>query len=77
MALPVRAIAEPPSKLAPGHGLNGAGPAVARDIEVKLKYQLGLQPGQTASARDAYQAAAWSVRERLIDAFDKTHAHWK
>lgn len=28
-------------------------------------------------AEDLYRGAAWSVREKLIDAFDATQAHWE
>lgn len=55
--------------IAPAH------PDVKELVLNKLKYQFG-EIG-AASPRDAYQGAAWSVREALIDAFDKTHAHWK
>lgn len=44
-----------------------------------LRYQFGkhTDPGSVLAPKDAYHGTAWSVRERLIDAFDKTHEHWK
>lgn len=32
---------------------------------------------RVCARRDGYQAVAWSVREKLLDSFEKTHAHWK
>jgi hypothetical protein len=77
----IRAIAEPPTRQSvktAGPGLNGGGDHAKHtvaDIESKLKYQFGKSSDWTA--KDAYLGTAWSVRERLIDAFDKTHEHWK
>ncbi len=73
-----RAIAEPPAKPAPSAmpGANGSSASHAsNEIVNKLKYQFGKQANY--NAKDAYHGTAWSVRERLIDAFDKTHEHWK
>ncbi len=59
-------------------GLNGGGQLAlhtSQDITQKLKYQFGKSSG--LDAKDAYLGTAWSVRERLIDAFDKTHEHWR
>mmetsp|Transcript_21955 Transcript_21955/g.37564 ORF Transcript_21955/g.37564 Transcript_21955/m.37564 type:complete len:868 (-) Transcript_21955:290-2893(-) len=79
--LAVRAIAEPPVK-ASVKGQNGAvsarGAAVADDIATKLKYVFGKHaPTTDLALRDAYLGTAWSVRERLIDSFDKTQEHWR
>lgn len=74
----VKAIAEPPSKLAEStpSSLNGtASLATLQNINNKLKYQVGK--GEPSDLKDVYQGTAWSVRDSLIDAFDKTHAHWK
>ncbi|PNH00280.1 Glycogen phosphorylase 1, partial [Tetrabaena socialis] len=50
-------------------------PAVTADIAKKLRYQFGRNGDYTVA--DAYQGTAWSVREKLIDAFNHTHDHWK
>nr|QKY15157.1 starch phosphorylase (SP) [Polytomella parva] len=53
-------------------------PSVAsfsESLNNKLKYVVGKN--SVATAKDAYQATAWAVREHLIDSFDKTHEHWK
>ncbi|KAL6765007.1 starch phosphorylase [Haematococcus lacustris] len=75
-----KAIAEPPAKISPASpslaGGNGSASSYATaDISNKLKYQFGKS--SASDVKDAYHGAAWSVRERLIDAFDKTHEHWK
>lgn len=73
--LRVSAIAEA-EKTSTAKSSPASGASVASDVSNKLRYQFGKAEGNV-SARDAYQGAAWSVRERLLDAFDKTHAHWK
>lgn len=47
---------------------------VANDIMAKLRYQFGKQ--KLTSAKDLYLGTAWSVRERMMDSFDATHAYW-
>lgn len=51
------------------------GSAVFTDITKNLKYIVGAP--DASNPKDAYRATALSVREKLIDAFDATHAHWK
>ncbi|MEW5319329.1 MAG: hypothetical protein WDW38_010488 [Sanguina aurantia] len=65
-----------PERAAPVQTVAPAHPEVLKLVLDKLKYQVG-QDAANASANEAYRASAWSVREALIDAFDKTQAHWK
>jgi hypothetical protein len=59
------------SKPAGGAGGN----ATEADIRAKLKYQLGKV--DKFSKEDLYRGAAWSAREKLIDAFERTQEHWR
>jgi hypothetical protein len=74
----IKAIAEPPTRpaVSPVSGNGVVSPAKA-EIDLKMKYHLGLEPGNAVTISDSYRAAAWALRERLIDGFDKTHAYWK
>jgi glycogen phosphorylase len=67
----VFAIAEAERTAAPASGKAMAVPEIA----TKLKYTVGKPAEPTL--KDLYQATAWSVREKLIDAFEKTHDHWE
>ena len=69
--LEVRAVAEAQRTFS----LSSAAPAPLEDISSKLRYLFGKNGDY--SARDAYNGTAWSVREKLIDSFNKTHEHWK
>ncbi len=46
------------------------------EILRKIAYQVGVD-ADTVTAHQAYQGVAWTVRERLIDAFNKTQAYWR
>ena len=46
------------------------------EILRKIAYQVGVD-AETVTAKQAYQGVAWTVRERLIDAFNKTQAYWR
>lgn len=50
--------------------------AVQTDIVKKLAYVVGAD-AQSVSDREAYQGVALSVRERLIERFNKTQEHWR
>ncbi len=50
--------------------------AVQTDIIKKLAYVVGAD-AHAVSDRQAYQGVAWSVRERLIERFNKTQEHWR
>lgn len=75
--LKCEAIAEPPSKpkKVASPAQNGAPHGVEDAIVSKLRYQFGKNAEFTT--RDTYHGTAWSVREQLIDAFDKTHQYWE
>lgn len=50
--------------------------AVQTDILKKLAYVVGADP-EAVSDRQAYQGVALSVREQLIERFNKTQEHWR
>ena len=50
--------------------------SVQTDIVKKLAYVVGAS-AQSVSEREAYQGVALSVRERLIERFNKTQEHWR
>lgn len=70
----VKAVAEASKISQPSSGLNGASHA-HDDIVGKLKYGFGKT--QLSNAKDAYRGTSLSVREKLFDAFNKTHEHWE
>ena len=49
--------------------------ATSKEIMDKLLLVYGKT--DIKDAKDVYQGVAWTVRERLMDAFEKTHAHWR
>jgi starch phosphorylase len=71
LAVQPRAIAEAQRAVA-----GSSSTPAAADIDAKLRYGFGKAEGPEGVA-DAYLGTAWSVRERLIDSFDKTHEYWK
>ena len=50
--------------------------SVQTDIVKKLAYVVGAN-AHSVSEREAYQGVALSVRERLIERFNKTQEHWR
>ncbi|KAG2434907.1 hypothetical protein HYH02_012105 [Chlamydomonas schloesseri] len=72
-ALRVQAVAEAERPTAAKSSASAE--PVTHDITSKLKYLFGRNGDYTNA--DAYQGTAWSVREKLIDSFNKTHEHWK
>lgn len=50
--------------------------AVQTDILKKLAYVVGAD-AHAVTDRQAYQGLALSVRERLIERFNKTQEHWR
>ena len=48
--------------------------SLPQEIRSKLTYDLGTK---SASPEAAYRATALSVRQRLIDAFNKTQEYWR
>lgn len=71
----IYSVAEAEKVSLPGGSGNGVPHSTASDIALKLRYQFGKI--SDFSAKDAYHGTAWSVRERLIDAFEETQAYWK
>jgi starch phosphorylase len=50
--------------------------AVMGDILKKLQFVVGTDK-DSVSTREAYQGVAWTVRERLIENFNKTQEYWR
>ena len=50
--------------------------SLEQDMLSKVAYTIGANP-KSLTARQAYRGLAWTVRERLIDAFNKTQEYWK
>ena len=50
--------------------------AVPGDILKKLQFMVGTDK-DSVSTREAYQGVAWTVRERLIENFNKTQEYWR
>ncbi|GLC52978.1 Transcription factor [Pleodorina starrii] len=73
-ALHVAAVAEAEKTAATTRGGAASVPAPV-DIANKLRYLFGRNGDYTNA--DAYHGTAWSVREKLIDSFNKTHEHWR
>ena len=51
--------------------------SIAQDIRKKAEVTVGAPDASKLSDEEAYRAAAWSVREKLVDAFFKTQAYWE
>lgn len=58
------------------NGPSGQRGNAASDIVQKLQYVVGADT-HSINAREAYQGVAWSVRERLIEQFNKTQEYWR
>jgi hypothetical protein len=67
----LNAVAE--AEKLPTKSANGS--AVYTDIAKNLKSMFGAQAA--SNPKDAYHETASSVRKKLMDDFDKPHAHWK
>ena len=50
--------------------------AALAGVMAKVKSVLGKPADADLSAKDAYSGVAYSVRDELIEKFNKTHAHW-
>ncbi|KAI3432399.1 hypothetical protein D9Q98_003955 [Chlorella vulgaris] len=57
---------------------NGVAPklGVEASIEHELKYRVSANNTDARPVK-LYQSVAWSVHDRLVDAFDQTQAYWK
>ena len=67
-----------PSKGSNGAAVNGAGgldaSAVEADVLRELHYRLAAQGVDNA---ELYESTSWSVHNRLVETWDKTHTYWK
>jgi hypothetical protein len=75
-ALRPRAVMEMNRPAATNGASSGAVKPEAIEDEVKAfaRYRLSAE----AATKDGlYKATAWSVHNRLVDSFEKTHAHWE
>ena len=59
----------------PSHPLEVDAESVAKDIRKKAEVTVGAPDASHLSDVEAYRATAWSVREKLFDAFFKTQKH--
>jgi hypothetical protein len=48
--------------------------AVKEEVEQFLRFRLATAE---ASQEALYTSTSWSVHNRLVDSFEKTHAHWE
>ena len=51
--------------------------SIAKDIRKKSEVTVGAPDASKLTTEETYRAAAWSVREKLFDAFFKTQAYWE
>lgn len=75
-ALRPRAVLEMNRPAASNGAASGAVKPEAVEEEVKAfaRYRLAAD---TANNETMYKSTAWSVHNRLVDSFEKTHAHWE
>ena len=50
--------------------------SIERDVLSKVSYTIGADP-KALTTKQAYRGLAWTVRERLIDSFNKSQEYWK
>ena len=50
--------------------------SIEQDVLSKVSYTIGADP-KALTTKQAYRGLAWTVRERLIDSFNKTQEYWK
>jgi starch phosphorylase len=70
----VRAVLEKDAKAPAKKAVEAVSP-IQKEVETKLRYQLGKS--KQYDTGDIYQGTAWSVREHLIDSFEDTHDYWE
>ena len=69
----VRAVADVKKATLQNGAATGAD-AIKEDVKHELHYRLAAGKVDDQSV---YDAVAWSVHNRLLDAWEETHAHWK
>lgn len=74
-ALLVRSVLEMNRPKAGAKAAGGAEAAAAKeDVQRELQYRIVTDK---TDAGKLYQGVAWSVHNRLVDAFERTDAYWK
>jgi len=51
--------------------------SIKKDIRLKAEVTVGAPDSTSLTPEEAYRAAAWSVREKLFDAFFATQKYWE
>ena len=60
------------------NGSGAAGSIKPEAVEEEVKQYLRYRLATAEADKDAlYKSTAWSVHNRLVDSFEKTHAHWE
>jgi hypothetical protein len=60
------------------NGSGAAGSVKPEAVEEEVKQHLRYRLATAEADQDAlYKSTAWSVHNRLVDSFEKTHAHWE
>jgi starch phosphorylase len=80
--LTVRAVAEaektsPKQPSKPTSKMSAASTSALPDVYAKMRSVLGKATDVPHPPKDTYRGVAYSVRDHLIDRFNKTHAHWE
>jgi hypothetical protein len=66
------------NKAAASNGNGAAGSVKPEAIEEEVKQFLRYRLATEKADKEAlYTSTAWSVHNRLVDSFEKTHAHWE
>lgn len=66
------------NKSASTNGSGATGSVKPEAIEEEVKQHLRYRLATAKADQDAlYKSTAWSVHNRLVDSFEKTHAHWE
>lgn len=63
-----------PLKSKNGSNSQSESAAIETDVKQQLHYRLAAKQ---ADNEVLYRSVAWSVHNRLLDSFEKTHAHWR
>ena len=50
---------------------------LAEDVQREMHYRLAASRSSVSDEKTLYDALSWSVHNRLLDSFEKTHEHWK
>ena len=61
----------------PSKALEVDAESIKKDIRLKAEVTVGAPDSTSLTPEEAYRAAAWSVREKLFDAFFATQKYWE